>query len=464
MACPEKTLIFPKNPIAMKPTFFAFLIPILCVFSFGLLQAQPYLPGQAYFGTNGYIEYYAGDLPIIVSAPHGGYLTPGSIPDRTFGSTVRDGNTEELAYEIDSAVQALFGGHPHIIINKLARIKLDANREIVEAAQGNPQAETAWYEFHEYIQAAKDSCVAQYGSALYIDLHGHGHTIQRLELGYLISRSEQQNTDAILNAQNFQDSSSIRHLNNTLNPATPFSDLFRGNESMGELMVVRGYPSVPSASDPAPGPTDPYFSGGYNTRRHGSKDSSNISGIQFELNMSGVRDTKVNREAFARGLACAMRSYLDRWFFDLDGWDPGNLVTSLADEGPGTLRSALLGAEDGEAITFDPSLNEDTIRLAKELCLCSDVTLQGPGAGQLAVSGEDSVRIMRIMPANSVVVRDLSLVRGRTPSGEDAGAVLSEGSTDLVNCTLAFNHADDDGGAVSVTAPNTVSSGFVPGA
>lgn len=428
-----------------------FLIALLELFTFSFSQAQ-FTAGQTYFGTNNYIEYHAGDLPIIVSAPHGGYLEPATIPDRSCSGcvTVRDSRTEELAYQIDSAVQVLFGGHPHIIINKLARTKLDANREIVEAAQGNPQAETAWAEYHTFIQASKDGARNNFGSALYIDLHGHGHSIQRLELGYLISRTQLQNNDSTLDALNFQNSSSIKHLSNVLNPGVSFAEILRGNECMGEFLVEQGYPGTPSASDPAPGPTDPYFSGGYNTVRHGSRDSSDINGIQFELNWTGVRDNATNRSAFARGLACAMRDYLDRWFFDLDAWNPGHLVTTTSDSGPGSLRDALLGAEDGDIVTFDPNLNGDTIRLEKELRICSQVTIQGPGDSLLAISGGDSTRLIRALPSDSVNILDLSLVRGKSPTGEDGAGILVEGTVRLTNCTIANNYADDDGGGVSI--------------
>jgi hypothetical protein len=72
---------------------------------------------QIIFGTNNYIEYRQGNLPIIISVPHGGNLTPSSIPNRTCNSavTVTDANTIELARQIDSAFVNATGCHPYLI-------------------------------------------------------------------------------------------------------------------------------------------------------------------------------------------------------------------------------------------------------------------------------------------------------------------------------------------------------------
>jgi len=68
-------------------------------------KAQPFLPGNTYVSPNGHIEYRCGDLPLIVSVPHGGSLEPVDIPDRTCNSPVYDvdANTVELSLAIDSA-------------------------------------------------------------------------------------------------------------------------------------------------------------------------------------------------------------------------------------------------------------------------------------------------------------------------------------------------------------------------
>jgi N-formylglutamate amidohydrolase len=282
------------------------------------LNAQTYRAGNTYFSDNQYIEYRAGNLPIIITAPHGGRLLPTTIADRNCANctTVMDGNTMELAYQIDTAIREVFGCFPHIVINRLHRIKLDANREIVEAANGSPIAESAWQWWHQYIQAAKNNVVQRYGSGMLIDLHGHGHTIQRLELGYLLSDAQLRLPDSVLATTTYRDQTSIKNLvlNNLNRYNTP--QLLRGPFALGTLLSNNGFPSVPAQSDVAPAAGDFYFDGGYNTARHGSRDSTTIDAIQIECNATGVRDSYENRRTFARQLAAALRTYLNKHYFN----------------------------------------------------------------------------------------------------------------------------------------------------
>ena len=95
----------------------------------------PYSPDSIYYGRESYVEYHAGNLPIILSAPHGGWKVPDEIPDRTYGTTVTDANTYQLTKVLMDSITARFGAKPHVILSQLKRIKLDPNRDSVEAAQ-----------------------------------------------------------------------------------------------------------------------------------------------------------------------------------------------------------------------------------------------------------------------------------------------------------------------------------------
>lgn len=270
-------------------------------------HTPPFTAGETTFGRNSYVEYLAGDLPLVLSAPHGGYLQPDEIADRGYGVTDQDRNTQELIREIADEAFQLTGHYPHVVICNLHRIKLDANREVVEAAQGDPFAAHAWREYHAFIEEAEQTVTREYGRGMYFDLHGHGHDIQRLELGYLLSAAELALPDSLLNDPSLMLKSSIRAL--ALQADTGFAGLVRGPSSLGALLATRGFPAVPSPTDPDPAGA-PYFTGGYDTQRHGSRDGGTVSGIQVEANYTGVRDTESSRAAFAAAFVAAVRGYL----------------------------------------------------------------------------------------------------------------------------------------------------------
>ena len=283
----------------------------------------PYVAGRSYFGRNDYIEYVAGNSPVIYTAPHGGSLTPSDIPDRTASrcggsaTTATDLNTVELVRAMQQRHFARYGTYPHIIINHLARRKLDANRLETEAACGDPTAVRALTEWHAFIDAAKTTVRQTSGKGWYMDMHGHGHAKQRLELGYLLTSAQLSLSDAALDANRaFQDTASMR----TVSEAAPiaFSVLLRGATSLGSLYAANGIPSIPSASDPSPG-ADEYFTGGDNTRRHTCGEEANalggatggqICGVQIESHFVGVRDTPANRERFGDVTATVLGQYL----------------------------------------------------------------------------------------------------------------------------------------------------------
>ncbi len=281
----------------------------LCVLGFNI-QAQidtSFIVGQTYFGFNNYTEYISGNYPIIIAAPHGGDLKPTEIPDRTYGTTTNDFNTQELSRYFYNEIQTRTGKHPHLIINRLARIKMDANRDSLEAAQGNSQALQAWRDYHYFIDYAKQKITNTYGRGIFLDIHGHGHAIQRIEIGYLLSSTDLSKTDNELNSILYINKSSVKNL--ALNHTLSFSAIIRGATSLGNLFAGKGYSSVPSSLYPSPG-SDPYFDGGYSTYRHGSVLGGTIDAVQLELYRDGIRDTDQKARAFAKILDQVINSYL----------------------------------------------------------------------------------------------------------------------------------------------------------
>jgi len=175
---------------------------------------QNYISGSSYFSENDYVEYIHGNLPIILSAPHGGEKRPDLIPDRdcTGCVYVNDAYTQELIREVAENIHEKTGCYPYSIISRLHRSKLDANRAIIEAADGNVLAENAWTFYHAHVDSATAFVEQAYGKGIFIDLHGHGHDIQRLELGYLLTKSDLQEEEGSLNNIDFVEKSSIRKL------------------------------------------------------------------------------------------------------------------------------------------------------------------------------------------------------------------------------------------------------------
>lgn len=272
----------------------------------------------------GWVEYTIGDAPLIISAPHGGLLTPASLPDRSCSGcvTVNDDNTQDLARRVAAQFKERTGKRPHLVVNLLRRAKLDANRDLVEATGGNAALTATWSAYQGFLESARTRISAAQGRGVLLDLHGHAHVVPRLELGYLISAAALRLSDQALGASSVIRSSSIGRLSlDAVDHASPV-ELLRGPMSMGALFVRYGYPAVPSPSDMAPAANEEYFNGGYTTQRHGSSSGGSVDAVQIEANRVGVRDTAANLDRYAAAIVSVALEYLDRHY----GWPPAGTV------------------------------------------------------------------------------------------------------------------------------------------
>ncbi len=285
----------------------------------GVIAPPPGGPGPvAPLDVSGWVEVTDGTIPVVVVAPHGGDLAPVDLPDRDCVDCVviNDANTRALAFAISDAFQRRSGKRPFVVVNRLHRRKFDANRDLEEATDGHSPLAPMWALFHTRIDSAKARAVRVHPRALLIDLHGHAHAVPRLELGYLLSAANLRLADSIL--MPLVAASSVAGLDAVAASGDSGVALLRGPRAFGTRLAALGFPTVPSAGDPAPASGESYFDGGYNTQRHGSRVGGPVDAIQIECNYLGVRDSDASRTAFAEAFVTATLAYLA----DHYGWVP----------------------------------------------------------------------------------------------------------------------------------------------
>ena len=124
-------------------------------------------------------------------------------------------------------------------------------------------------------------------------------------------------------------------------------------------------------------------------------------------------------------------------------------VVNTNDNGPGSLRQALVDANDGDTINFAVT---GTIGLTSdELLINKSVTISGPGADVLAVNGNASYRVFHIAPNMIVTLSELTITNGNASNEPvpDGGGIYNDHATlTLGNCTITNNTASRDGGGV----------------
>jgi hypothetical protein len=120
-------------------------------------------------------------------------------------------------------------------------------------------------------------------------------------------------------------------------------------------------------------------------------------------------------------------------------------VTNDNDRGSGTLRAEVGAAVAGDTIVFAPSAY-GTITLANgALSLPDRVTIDGPGAGQVTISGGGKVRVFKIAAGVRATVSGLTITGG---SGANGGAVYNQGTATFTNCNITSSSAQHDGGGL----------------
>lgn len=266
-----------------------------------------------------FVDYFSGNLPIILSVPHGGEQDKSSYPKRTPENsdpssdvlTGVDSYTIPLAEMIEEEIFKLTGKYPYRVMLQLRRLYVDANRSRVEAVPINGPQVNVYDLYHSRITLAREAIKSKWGRGLLIDVHAHGHSVQQVELGYNVTIANLNKDDAFLQSSTTAASgSSIYGLVQNNKQRKNFVQLLRGESSFGAALIQYGVACIPNPNKLGPG-DEQYFNGGYITRTYGS--SSTNGGFFDSVQMEFARDQRVvaNRRNTAEGVAKAIVKFLD---------------------------------------------------------------------------------------------------------------------------------------------------------
>jgi LPXTG-site transpeptidase (sortase) family protein len=112
------------------------------------------------------------------------------------------------------------------------------------------------------------------------------------------------------------------------------------------------------------------------------------------------------------------------------------IVTSTANSGPGTLRQAIAdAAPHGDTITFSLT-SPASILLSSEIVIDKDITISGPGAAKLTISGSFTTRIFNVS-SGKLRLSNLTLANaimyGQSASGPNPGTYSGTGGAVFIN-------------------------------
>lgn len=272
----------------------------------GIQELENYKSGDVLEDKERWVEVIKGDMPIVLSVPHGGRFKDEQIPDRDcpeFGRVVKgmDTNTKELALAIQEYFYQKYQKRPYLVIANLSRNKVDQNRPIDLATCNDDFGMRAWHNYHDAVKAVIADA-RQHGKIFFVDVHGHGHKVQRLELGYSLTTAQ------LTSAYNRKNTPKMPLSSSLVNYLTDggkrdFHDMLFGEYAFGTLLEKNGVRATPSLQDPHPQEGEAFFAGGHITRKFTATDFPEVFGLQIEFHFKGIRDTDANRKRFAEVFA-----------------------------------------------------------------------------------------------------------------------------------------------------------------
>ncbi len=111
-------------------------------------------------------------------------------------------------------------------------------------------------------------------------------------------------------------------------------------------------------------------------------------------------------------------------------------VTNPNDSGPGSLRQAMVDANDGD--TIDATGVSGSIELSSgEILVNKNVTIKGPAAEKLSIENTRLSRVFEIASGEIVTISGLAINSGEAIAG---GGIYNAGMLQIMGCRISGNH------------------------
>jgi hypothetical protein len=133
-------------------------------------------------------------------------------------------------------------------------------------------------------------------------------------------------------------------------------------------------------------------------------------------------------------------------------------VSNLNDAGPGSLRDAIALTPSGGTVDFQAGLTGTILLTSGELAITNDVTIAGPGADLLTVSGNHASGAFNIEGAFTVAISGMTIADGLVATGFDGG-IVNSGTLTVTNSILSGNFPRAIFNSGTLTLTNSTLSG-----
>lgn len=236
-----------------------------------------------------FVAVTPGQLPIVLSAPHGGQdKIPGAVARSNKAAyrftTGCDVNTDVLVEALAKELHNLLGRRPFVVRAKFHRRYVDVNRR-PEDAYESPEAKRAYDAYHAALAEQCTIVRRQWGQGLLLDIHGQVSRVDTVVRG-----TNDGKTDALLRQRHGEGA----HF---------------GPQSLIGRLSEAGLKVHPQRADEK---ELAGFRGGYIVQTYGSHERFAIDAVQLEFGSDYRKDKAVNETAVktARAVEKFARQYL----------------------------------------------------------------------------------------------------------------------------------------------------------